>query len=384
MKRLLFVLIVVFNIELISKVVFAAYSQEASYSNYPDIDAKSAICIEANSGRILYYKNPFSKSYIASTTKIMTAILALENGNIEEFYEVSNEAAHTEGSVMGLKKGEKIKLKDLLYGLMLKSGNDAAVAIAQGLKGDVSSFAESMNQKAYEIGLKDTHFVTPNGLHNDEHYSTAYDMAILSRYALQNNEFSRIVKTKNISFGSKNLVNTNPFLEYYNGVDGVKTGYTSQAGRCIVISATRENMKVITVILNCNSSKTRLESGKRIMDYVFSNFKQYKLATKGTVLAGVPVIKGKKPIVYGCIEEDFTVPLTQKEKENIVETLDVERELKAPINEKEKIGVVKFALSGDFEKTLMISTTENVFERKTIDFFYEIFTIWIKDLVNHV
>lgn len=361
--------------------IYAAYPKEESNYYYPDVEAQNAICIEVKSGRILYYKSPFQKVSIASTTKIMTALVAIENAELNDVYEVSNKAAWTDGSTMGLKKGEKLQLYELLYGLMLKSGNDAAVTIAEGIKGSVDEFSILMNQKALDLGMNNSHFVSPHGLDSQEHYSTAFDMSQLSKYALENKEFSKIVKTKSINIKTRNLVNTNPFLEVYEGVDGIKTGYTGQAGRCLVISAVRGDMRIITVILNCSSNKTRIESGRKIMNYVFSNFKNYRLAAKDSVWAQIPVLKGKDNFVNGRIAEDLVLPMSSKELETIVKSVSIKEILKAPINARDDVGEAKFSLSGDFEKTIKIFSGESVLERKIVDYFLEIFTMWLKDLV---
>ena len=224
-----------------------------SISEMPSINSRSAVVIDRNSKRILYGKNEKDKRPMASTTKIITALLVIEKGNFNDIVTVSKKAAITGGSRLGLKTNDKITVKDLVYGLMMVSGNDAAVALAEYIAGDVKSFADLMNERAKQIGLENTHYVTPHGLDSNEHYTTAYELAILADYALNNKTFANIVKTQNYSVAingySKNLNNTNELLGYLNGVYGVKTGFTNGAGRCLVTSVKRENLDIIRVVM---------------------------------------------------------------------------------------------------------------------------------------
>ncbi|ANB57230.1 D-alanyl-D-alanine carboxypeptidase dacB [Anoxybacillus sp. B7M1] len=222
------------------------------------VSAQSAILMEQSSGRILFEKDAFTKRRIASITKIMTAIIAIESGKMNDTVTVSSRAVRTEGSSVYLKEGEKIKLRDLVYGLMLRSGNDAAVAIAEHVGGSVEGFVFLMNQKALEIGMKNTHFANPHGLDDSEdHYSTAYDMALLMRYAMQNKEFRKISGTKTYRapnpdekwdriWRNKNKLLTN----LYEYCTGGKTGYTKKAKRTLVTTASKEGLNLIAVTLN--------------------------------------------------------------------------------------------------------------------------------------
>ena len=203
-------------------------------SEEPKIYSRSAIVFDRNTKNILYEKDINTKRAMASTTKIMTCIIILENGNLNDTVKISQKSANTGGSRLGLKKNDSITVKDLLYGLMLRSGNDAAVALAEYMSGSVDEFANLMNEKAQALGLTSTHFVTPHVLDDENHYTTAYELALLTDYALNNSTFSKIVNTKNytitINGYSKDLINTNELLGYLNGVNGVKTGFTGNAG----------------------------------------------------------------------------------------------------------------------------------------------------------
>ncbi|MEH7096881.1 D-alanyl-D-alanine carboxypeptidase family protein [Neobacillus vireti] len=289
------------------------------------VSAASAVLIEQKSGRILFEKDAHTKRRIASITKIMTAILAIESGKMNQYVKVSEQATRAEGSSVYLKPGEKIKLNDLVYGLMLRSGNDTAVAIAEYVGGSVDGFAYLMNQKAREIGMYDTHFANPHGLDDHEnHYSTAYDMAILMRYAMQNKTFQKISGTK--VYRAPNPTedwdrvwkNKNRLLTKYKFATGGKTGYTKRAKRTLVTTATKGDMNLIAVTLNgpddWNDHISMYENG-------FKSFDMAEVLTKGKVdISKNKLYKGhlylKKSIVY---------PVTSKEMDQFSIKYKVEK-----------------------------------------------------------
>ncbi|MBT2656447.1 D-alanyl-D-alanine carboxypeptidase [Bacillus sp. ISL-18] len=305
---------------LISKLVIITLMISLLIVNIPQkvgastgVSAASAVLIEQKSGRVLFEKDAHTKRRIASITKIMTAILAIESGKMNQYVKVSEQATRAEGSSVYLKPGEKIKLNDLVYGLMLRSGNDTAVAIAEYVGGSVDGFAYLMNQKAREIGMYDTHFANPHGLDDHEnHYSTAYDMAILMRYAMQNKTFQKISGTK--VYRAPNPTedwdrvwkNKNRLLTKYKFATGGKTGYTKRAKRTLVTTATKGDMNLIAVTLNdpddWNDHISMYENG-------FKGFDMAEVLTKGRVdISKNKLYKGhlflKKSIVY---------PVTSKE-----------------------------------------------------------------------
>lgn len=207
----------------------------------------------------------------------MTCLIVLENcNNLDQIITVSKKAAGTGGSRLGLKTNDQITIKNLLYGLMMVSGNDAAVALAESVAGSVEDFAILMNKKAEKIGLISTHFVTPHGLDTEEHYTTAYELAILTDYALSNDTFLKIVQTQNYTINingySKNLNNTNELLGYLDGVYGVKTGFTNGANRCLVTACKRGNLDIISVVLGSDTKKDRTQDSIKLINYTFSNF----------------------------------------------------------------------------------------------------------------
>lgn len=253
-------------------------------SNEPIINSKAAIIYERSSGSILFKKNENQKRKMASTTKIMTAIIVLENSNLDDMVTISSKAANTGGSRVGLKVNDKISIGDLLYGLLLCSGNDAAVALAEHVGGTLLGFADLMNKKCKSLELTSTHFVTPHGLDDDNHYTTAYELAIITNYALNNDVFRNYVSTKNhtisINGYSKNLSNTNELLGNLNGVYGVKTGFTNGANRCLVTSIKRENMDLICIVLGADTKKDRTIDSIKLIEYAFKNFKMINIREK--------------------------------------------------------------------------------------------------------
>ncbi|HOL18259.1 MAG TPA: D-alanyl-D-alanine carboxypeptidase family protein, partial [Bacillota bacterium] len=259
------------------------------------ITARAAILMDRETGRVLWEKNAQLRLPMASTTKIMTAILALELGNEADVITTSKRAAATEGSSIWLEEGEQKTLEELLYGLMLLSGNDAAVAIAEHIAGSVENFAALMNEKAAAIGATNTHFCNPHGLPDDRHYTTAYDLALISAYALQNERFREIIRTPEyiISWPGREwdrvLQNQNRLLELYPGGDGVKTGWTKEAGRCFVGSATREGWQLVAVVLN---APQMWEDTMRLLDYGFETYSRQKVLYQGQVICTAEVYKG--------------------------------------------------------------------------------------------
>lgn len=261
-----------------------SFSVSAPTSSAPEINSRAAIVLEKSTGTILYGKNEKEQRKMASTTKIMTCLVVLENvSNLSEFVTISKKAAGIGGSRLGLTTNAQISVKDLLYGLMLCSGNDAAIALAEFVGGSVEGFATLMNNKALELGLINTHFVTPHGLDNEEHYTTAYELALLTNYALKNETFCKIVSTHSYSVminnSSKSIHNTNELLGYLDGVYGVKTGFTNGANRCLVSSCKRGNMDIICIVLGADTKKFRTQDSIKLIEYAFSTFEMVDIGS---------------------------------------------------------------------------------------------------------
>lgn len=244
-----------------------------------NLNSRSCVVIDRLSKTILYGKNEKKKVKMASTTKIMTAIVVLENSSLDKTVEVSKKAAGTGGSRLGLKTGDKISIRDLMYGLMLCSGNDAAVCLAEHVGGSIEGFSELMNTKAQTLGLSNTHFESPHGLDSDQHYTTAYELALLSDYALKNTTFLSIVGTKNytvtINGRPKSLSNTNELLGNLNGVYGIKTGFTNGANRCLVTACKRGEMDIICVVLGADTKSFRTKDSIKLIEYSFNHFNYF-------------------------------------------------------------------------------------------------------------
>lgn len=293
MKTFLLILITIFvftstcyaDIDLDSEELESFSFSEVSNNSIsePTTNSKNIIVIDRKTLSVLYEKNGYDKVAMASTTKIMTCILTLEYCSLKEIVTISNTAASIHGSTLGLKKDMKMTINDLLYGLMLRSGNDCAIALAEHISGSVENFSTLMNAKAFELGLFNTNFITPHGLDDTNHYTTAYDLALLTDYALQNSTFKQIVSSKNytISFNGypKTLSNTNELLGNLDGVYGVKTGFTFDAGRCLVSAASRNNFDIIVVVLGANTKKIRTQDSTTLINYIFNNYKYIDLSS---------------------------------------------------------------------------------------------------------
>lgn len=322
----------------------------ADISKEPQISSRAAVVIDRNSKKVIYGKNENEKRAMASTTKIMTAIILLENEDLSKTVEVSKKAANTGGSRLGLSTGNKITLNDLLYGLMLCSGNDAAVQIAETVGGSVEDFAVLMNNKAKELGLNNTHFVTPHGLDEQEHYTTAYELALLTDYALKNEKFAEVVSTKtytvNINGNYKTLNNTNELLGYLEGVNGVKTGFTNNALRCLVTSTSRDNLNIITVVLGADTKKIRTKDSIQLIEYTYSNYKLINIKEKiENEFSNWK--KHYKPVINKGVTQNLSIALGEqnyemypikKEDEGRLEiTINTEKLFEAPVLENSKI-----------------------------------------------
>lgn len=268
----------------ISNEIETFLTEEASSNtdtNTLNLNSRSCVVLDRLSKNILYGKNEKTKVKMASTTKIMTAIVVLENSSLDTTVEASKKAAGTGGSRLGLKAGDKITIRDLMYGLMLCSGNDAAVCLAENIGGSIEEFAKLMNAKAQELGLSNSHFESPHGLDSDEHYTTAYELALLSDYALKNPTFQAIVGTKNytvtINGSPKNLSNTNELLGNLNGVYGIKTGFTNGANRCLVTACKRGEMDIICVVLGADTKNFRTKDSIKLIEYCFKTFEYFNI-----------------------------------------------------------------------------------------------------------
>ena len=359
----------------------------ANATGMPKIDSRYAVVLDRKSKAILCGKKEQTKTKMASTTKIMTALVIIENTNLNNVVEVSKKAATTGGSTLKLRTGDKISVQDLLYGLMLRSGNDAAVALAEYVAGSVPEFANLMNEKAQELGLVNTHFETPHGLDSDEHYTTPYELALLTDYALNNKIFADIVKTKSCSITingtSRMIANTNELLGNLNGVYGVKTGFTNGAGRCLVTAIKRGDLDVVCVVLGADTKKIRTVDSIKLIEYTFANFENIDIKTKieeeftmwrNINEKRIKIEKGiKQGINLKLQEYNLTsYPILKNTQDKIMVEMNANLDLIAPIEENMKIGEVTISYENHIILKIDILTAEKIKKKGILDYILEI------------
>ena len=348
--RKMVVFLLFFSLLILSTSSFAA----------PSVSAQAALVLEQSTGRVLYEKNADSKLPMASTTKIITALVALENAEqLDEPFKISATAAGVEGSSMYLEAGETMTLRELLYGLMLSSGNDAAVAIAERF-GGIDTFVTLMNQKAKELGANNTHFTNPNGLPDENHYSSARDMATLTAYAMNNPAFCEIVSTKTFTVSGegksypRTLSNHNKLLRLCEGCIGVKTGFTKAAGRCLVSAAKRENMTLICVTLNAPDD---WNDHQNLYKDLFVRYHLTPILHTGLCLDSISIENSETTTLPVTPTEDFSYPLT--DKETCTTELSLSPPLSAPVADKTDAGTVTVRLEDKELKTIPLCTVGN-------------------------
>lgn len=350
--------------------------------NEPSINARSAIVMDFETGAVLYQKNAFRKRPMASTTKIMTAIIALENCDLNEDVVISQKAANMGGSSMGIRAGSVVKMNDLLHGMLICSGNDAAVAIAEHIGGSIEGFSELMNKKALEIGAFSTSFSNPHGLDEDDHYTTAYDLAKITRYALKIPEFNDIVKKKEFFFEGRTLKSTNEMLSLYAGADGVKTGYTGLAGRCLVTSATRNGMRLISVVLFCDTKNLRTSSSTKILDYSFAEYDRVNLLDKGTVMGTIKVNRSRTAQEINLtVAEDLTAVLKHNQKDMLFTRVSIPKQVTAPVKKGSIMGTVSIYHGDRIIAETSLIALDSAEKKELKDYIGDVIIKWI-DIMN--
>ena len=360
------------------------------------IDSRIALIYDRASGRILYEKNGNKQTPMASTTKIMTAIVVLENANLKDVVTIDAKAAGTGGSRLEIKKNDKITVNDLLYGLMLRSGNDAAVALANYVGGSIEGFAEMMNNKAEEMGLKNSHFIVPHGLDNEGHYTTAYELAKMADYALKIDKFKEIVSTKSttitINGYPRTITNTNQLLGSVSGVYGVKTGFTNGAGRCLVSACKREDLDIITVIIGADTSNQRTADTIKLIKYANEKFDmvnvqeiiERKFNLWRDINEGrIYVNKGVKNEVKLYFDEfPYKTMAVEKDKiDNIEIEINSLFYLESPVSEKQVIGNAKIMIDGEVLKVLDIYNKDEIRKKDVKDYFIEFMDVFEKGVI---
>ena len=339
-----------------------------------DTSAKAAVLIERSTGNILLCANEHTPLPMASTTKVMTALMALELGNMEDIVTVGRNAYGVPGTSIYLSEGERISLRDLLYGLLMASGNDAAVAIAEHIGGDVDTFCRMMTERAAELGCQHTVFINPNGLPAQGHQTTAYDLALIAREAMNHPLFREIVSTRRASIPWEGrsyhriLNNKNRLLTDYEGATGIKTGYTKAAGRCLVFGAKRDGLEVIGVVLCCGDW---FDEAARLMDLGFAKYDFFTAFAKGETVRQVPVVDGVAQTVSVLAGETLAAPLPKGYLPALV--LDLPENLPAGLTAGQEVGTAQLVLEGKVLHSVPLVAGDTIGQR---DYGYELERFW--------
>lgn len=359
MKKIFFaVLTIIF-------VLSCSYAVSAE-NKTPEVSAKACVLIEEKTGKILFEKNSSEKLPMASTTKIMTTLLCLESGGLDDSFVVDSEAIKVEGSSMGLTEGDVVTKRDLCYGMMLPSGNDAANATAVKLGGSIENFAKIMNERAVEIGMTRTCFVTPSGLEGDGHGASAYDMALLAREALRNPDFAEICSQKKakVEFGNppyeRWLTNTNKLLDMYEGVKGVKTGFTDEAGRCLVSACERDGISLICVTLN---DKNDWQDHINMYDYGYSVLQPLELSSDE--IFAVPVAGGTENTIPVRAEGKLLIGNDGKTENKISSEIILPPFVYSNVQLGNKIGEIKYYYNGMYIDSIPLKAMKNTEYKKS-------------------
>ncbi|MFA4015630.1 MAG: hypothetical protein RUDDFDWM_000721 [Candidatus Fervidibacterota bacterium] len=328
----------------------------------PKLKAGSALLLDVRTKSVLYELNSTKPFYPASLTKVMTALLILERGNLDDMVVVTKEACSVEPSSAGLKEGEVISLRHLLYLILVKSANDACVAAAIHIAGSVSAFVRMMNERAKSLGAQYTHFCNPHGLHNDKHYSTAQDLARITIEALKHEEFRNAIATRVLEVPPTNkskarvFKNLNKLLWEYEGADGVKTGYTIPAGKCLIATATRNGWQLLAVILK---SSNQFEDAKALLDYGFSSFISIPITQKGSTVATFHIQGGVPSCVAAIPKEDFFAVLKRNEIHKLQWRIH-QKPVKLPLHRGDTIGYVEFTSPSSSTHLIELASASDV------------------------
>lgn len=359
-----------------------SFANNESKEKTPILNSRRYIIFDRLSKRALYGKDIDKETAMASTTKIMTAIIVLENcNNLKEEFTIPEKVSHVQGSTLGLKKDDKITINDLLYGLLLRSGNDCAVALSIAIAENTENFISLMNKKAKDLGLTKTHFVTPHGLDDPNHYTTPYELALITDYALKNEKFAKIVKTVNytiqINNVPKEIKNTNEVLcNNVEGVYGVKTGFTNNAGRCLVTSVKRNNLDFIIIVLAADSRKYRAEDTVKLINYAFKNYRYENLETEITEEFNNWQYINLERITVNKAQNKLRVVLGNYKIKSLATNKDITFETnaisykEAPIQKNEKVGNIIVKNGEEIIETIDILAANNV-ERRSIKDYYK-------------
>jgi D-alanyl-D-alanine carboxypeptidase (penicillin-binding protein 5/6) len=355
---------------ILAVIIMLIFSIPRPVAAVPEIVGEASALIDSKNGQFLYEKNSSQKLYPASTTKILTAVIALENSKLEDIVTITAQACNVEGSAVGLQDGEKMSMEDLLYALMLNSGNDTAIAIAIHVAGSVEEFVNLMNKKAAELGAVNTHFNNPHGLTDPNHYTTAHDMALIAHYAMQNPEFRKIVatKTRNIDradpMAQTYLLNHNNLLWDYEGAIGVKNGYTEAARQCLVSAAKQQDRELVSVVLKTEGNHIWTDS-IALLDYGFNGYNNVVLAEAGKLVGEVPVRFGADEFVPVQTGYSLSYNFPKDESADYRPEVKLAARVNAPVKAGAKLGEVVF-FAGDRELGRVDLIAQKQVERKIL------------------
>ena len=385
----------IFIISILGAEVFAFYDEIAeenlnfeiietmANSKYLILNSKNAILYDNTYNQILYEKNAYDRVPNASTTKVLTAIVAYEKGNLSDIVTVSKNAALIGGSGINLRTNDKVSLEDLIKGLMVHSGNDAAVAIAEHVGGSIENFCNMMNEKAKDIGLENTNFVTPHGLDRENHYSTAYDLVKMSEYLLNIEFLANIVKERSVTIKvndvARTIGTTNEMLSFYEGADGVKTGFTGDAGRCLISSATKDGRKLISVVLGCGTKKQRTVDSVKLLDYGFNNYELVDVLENMKKEFKITVEKGKATSYKVVLDGKMLMPIEKNKSDKITYKYEINTKLSAPIEKGENIGKIYILYEDKILKVIDINLTKTIEKKDFLDYFNKFIKIDMKN-----
>lgn len=355
-----------------------------AYSELPSINSRAYVVYDRISKQVLFGNDELVQKKMASTTKIMTALVILDNCNLDDITTVSSRAAGTGGSRLGLSSNDKVSIKSLLYGLMLCSGNDAAVALAEHCSGTVEEFAILMNAKAIELGLSNTNYVTPHGLDADTHHTTAFELALLSDYALENQFFKELVSTKSASVTinsySKNINNTNELLGVLDGIYGIKTGFTNGANRCLVTACKRGDMDIICVVLGADTKQDRTSDSIKLIEYAFSNYTYVDLNDLANeefnnftdnFLGSINISKSIPSKIEASFNQLSNPILAVRSDliDSVTSTVSFSSSFEAPVSEGTYIGSIYLHCGSDLIESIPFYFSSNI-ERKTVSYYF--------------
>lgn len=349
-----------------------------------DISSPAAVVICEETGRILYNKNANERKKMASLTKLMTAIILVENCDMNENINVAKQSCYVGGSEAGINPNDEVSAKDLLYGMLLPSGNDCAVAIAYHIGGNIENFASLMNKKAQEIGLKNTNFVNPHGLDSDEHYTTPYEMALIAKYARQYDIIRTAVSTNEttVTFGNRtvNLHNTNRLLRTYSKATGMKTGFTNGANRCLVASASQDKLNLIAVVLGSETSDIRFNDTQNILEETFNNYKYYDISSFLNIYIDIPIIKGKQERYIKSYSEEKFEALTEEEYSKIYVSQNIIPKIDAPMYKGTYLGTYTVSIDDEILYSENLYLEEDLLKKSPFDYFIHIISSMFNSL----